>query len=42
MLQKYPQGSVQLYVELSGLLRGLMTVGEHEYHKWESPITQLE
>jgi hypothetical protein len=41
-LQECPQGSMPLYVELRELLQGLMIVGEHEYHRWESPIIQLE
>jgi hypothetical protein len=41
-LKGCPRDSEQLYDELKGLPRGLMTVGEHEYHELESPIVQLE
>jgi hypothetical protein len=42
MLQEYPRGSVKLYAKLRGLPWGLMTVGEDEYYRQESPIVQLE
>jgi hypothetical protein len=41
-LPEYLLGSEQLYGELKGLPQGLMIVGEHEYHRWESPTVQLE
>jgi hypothetical protein len=41
-LPEYLLGSEQLYGELKRLPRGLMTVGEHEYHRWKSPTVQLE